>query len=133
MATAKKATTARKKKRERLSVDSGQAHIQASFNNTIVTISDMSGNAISWCSSGTLGFKGSRKSTPFAAQMVAEEAAKPAVALGLKNVEVYVKGPGSGRESAIRALQTAGLNVTMIKDITPIPHNGCRPPKKRRV
>ena len=132
MATAKKTTT-RKKKRERLNVESGQAHIMASFNNTIVTISDMSGNAISWCSSGTLGFKGSRKSTPFAAQMVAEEAAKPAVLQGLKNVEVYVKGPGSGRESAIRALQTAGLNVTSIKDITPIPHNGCRPPKRRRV
>jgi len=133
MATAKKQVATRKKKRERLNVESGQAHIQASFNNTIVTISDMSGNAISWCSSGTLGFKGSRKSTPFAAQMVAEEAAKPAVLQGLKNVEVYVKGPGSGRESAIRALQTAGLNVTMIKDITPIPHNGCRPPKRRRV
>ncbi|MBQ1711788.1 MAG: 30S ribosomal protein S11, partial [Firmicutes bacterium] len=111
----------------------GQAHIQASFNNTIVTITDMSGNAISWCSSGSLGFKGSRKSTPFAAQMVADEAAKPAVAAGLKKVEVFVKGPGSGRESAIRALQTAGLEITMIKDVTPIPHNGCRPPKRRRV
>ena len=133
MAATKKTVNVRKKKRERLNVESGQAHIQASFNNTIVTITDMSGNAISWCSSGTLGFKGSRKSTPFAAQMVAEEAAKPAVLQGLKNVEVYVKGPGSGRESAIRALQTAGLNVTMIKDITPIPHNGCRPPKRRRV
>ena len=133
MAANKKTVNVRKKKRERLNVESGQAHIQASFNNTIVTISDMSGNAISWCSSGSLGFKGSRKSTPFAAQMVAEEAAKPAVLQGLKNVEVYVKGPGSGRESAIRALQTAGLNVTMIKDITPIPHNGCRPPKRRRV
>jgi small subunit ribosomal protein S11 len=123
----------RKKKRERLNVESGQAHIQASFNNTIVTITDMSGNAISWCSSGSLGFKGSRKSTPFAAQMVADEAAKPAVAAGLKKVEVFVKGPGSGRESAIRALQTAGLEITMIKDVTPIPHNGCRPPKRRRV
>ena len=132
MAQAKKSNV-RKKKRERLNVESGQAHIQASFNNTIVTITDMSGNAISWCSSGSLGFKGSRKSTPFAAQMVADEAAKPAVAAGLKKVEVYVKGPGSGRESAIRALQTAGLNVTMIKDVTPIPHNGCRPPKRRRV
>jgi len=132
MAQAKK-TNVRKKKRERLNVESGQAHIQASFNNTIVTITDMSGNAISWCSSGSLGFKGSRKSTPFSAQMVADEAAKPAVAAGLKNVEVYVKGPGSGRESAIRALQTAGLNVTSIKDVTPIPHNGCRPPKRRRV
>ena len=132
MAQAKK-TTVRKKKRERLNVESGQAHIQASFNNTIVTITDMSGNAISWCSSGSLGFKGSRKSTPFAAQMVADEAAKPAVAAGLKKVEVYVKGPGSGRESAIRALQTAGLDITLIKDVTPIPHNGCRPPKRRRV
>ena len=132
MAQAKK-TNVRKKKRERLNVESGQAHIQASFNNTIVTITDMSGNAISWCSSGSLGFKGSRKSTPFAAQMVADEAAKPAVAAGLKKVEVFVKGPGSGRESAIRALQTAGLEITMIKDVTPIPHNGCRPPKRRRV
>ena len=131
MATVKK--TVRKKRRERKNIESGQAHIQASFNNTIVTITDKSGNAISWCSSGSLGFKGSRKSTPFAAQMVADEAAKPAVAAGLKNVEVYVKGPGAGRESAIRALQTAGLNVTMIKDVTPIPHNGCRPPKRRRV
>ena len=128
-----KKTTVRKKKRERLNVESGQAHIQASFNNTIVTITDMSGNAISWCSSGSLGFKGSRKSTPFAAQMVADEAAKPAVAAGLKKVEVFVKDPGSGRESAIRALQTAGLEITMIKDVTPIPHNGCRPPKRRRV
>ena len=132
MAQAKK-TNVRKKKRERLNIDAGQAHIQASFNNTIVTITDMQGNAISWCSSGSLGFKGSRKSTPFAAQMVADEAAKPAVAAGLKKVEVYVKGPGSGRESAIRALQTAGLDITMIKDVTPIPHNGCRPPKRRRV
>ena len=128
-----KKSTVRKKKRERLNVESGQAHIQASFNNTIVTITDMSGNAISWCSSGSLGFKGSRKSTPFAAQMVADEAAKPAVAAGLKKVEVFVKGPGSGRESAIRALQTAGLEITMIKDVTPIPHTGCRPPKRRRV
>ncbi len=128
-----KKNTVRKKKRERLNVESGQAHIQASFNNTIVTITDHNGNAISWCSSGSLGFKGSRKSTPFAAQMVADEAAKPAVAAGLKKVEVFVKGPGSGRESAIRALQTAGLDITMIKDVTPIPHNGCRPPKRRRV
>ena len=128
-----KKNTVRKKKRERLNVESGQAHIQASFNNTIVTITDQNGNAISWCSSGSLGFNGSRKSTPFAAQMVADEAAKPAVAAGLKKVEVFVKGPGSGRESAIRALQTAGLDITMIKDVTPIPHNGCRPPKRRRV
>ncbi|MBQ6577509.1 MAG: 30S ribosomal protein S11, partial [Bacteroidales bacterium] len=107
--------------------------IQASFNNTLVTLTDLSGNAISWCSAGSLGFKGSRKSTPFAAQMAAEEAAKGAIDQGLKTVEVYVKGPGSGREAAIRALQSAGLQVTMIKDITPIPHNGCRPPKRRRV
>ena len=125
--------TVRKKKRERKNIVNGQAHIQASFNNTLVTLTDTNGNAISWCSAGSLGFKGSRKSTPFAAQMAAEEAAKAAVAEGLQNVEVYVKGPGSGREAAIRALQTAGLNITMIKDITPIPHNGCRPPKRRRV
>ncbi|MBQ1384361.1 MAG: 30S ribosomal protein S11 [Firmicutes bacterium] len=131
MATVKKAV--RKKKRERKNIESGQAHIQASFNNTLVTLTDLSGNAISWCSAGSLGFKGSRKSTPFAAQMAAEEAAKGAVEQGLKTVEVYVKGPGSGREAAIRALQSAGLQVTMIKDITPIPHNGCRPPKRRRV
>ena len=131
MATAKK--TVRKKKRERKNIESGQAHIQASFNNTIVTLTDLSGNAISWASAGGLGFKGSRKSTPFAAQMAAEEAAKAAVDQGLRTVEVYVKGPGSGREAAIRALESAGLHVTMIKDITPIPHNGCRPPKRRRV
>ena len=131
MATAKKVV--RKKKVERKNIESGQAHIQASFNNTIVTITDAQGNALSWCSSGSLGFRGSRKSTPFAAQMCAEEAVKGALIHGLKNVDVFVKGPGSGRESAIRALQTAGLNVTSIKDITPIPHNGCRPPKKRRV
>ena len=131
MATVKK--TVRKKRRERKNVESGQAHIQASFNNTLVTLTDMSGNAISWSSAGSLGFKGSRKSTPFAAQMAAETAAKGAIDQGLKTVEVYVKGPGSGREAAIRALQSAGLNITMIKDITPIPHNGCRPPKRRRV
>lgn len=131
MATVKK--TVRKKKRERKNITSGQAHIQASFNNTLVTLTDLSGNAISWCSAGSLGFKGSRKSTPFAAQMAAEEAAKAAIDQGLQTVEVYVKGPGSGREAAIRALQSAGLNVTLIKDITPIPHNGCRPPKRRRV
>ena len=131
MATTKKVV--RKKRKERRNVENGQAHIQASFNNTLVTLTDMNGNALSWCSAGSLGFKGSRKSTPFAAQMAAEEAVKGAADYGLKNVEVYVKGPGSGRESAIRALQSAGLNVTMIKDITPIPHNGCRPPKKRRV
>ena len=132
MATAKKGTI-RKKKKERKNIERGQAHIQASFNNTLVTITDQSGNAISWSSAGSLGFKGSRKSTPFAAQMASEAAAKAAVEHGLKNVEVYVKGPGSGREAAIRALQSAGLEITMIKDITPIPHNGCRPPKRRRV
>ena len=127
---AKKTTTRR---RERKNIDKGQAHIHASFNNTIVTITDVQGNAISWASSGGLGFKGSRKSTPFASQMAAESAAKAAMEHGLKSVEVYVKGPGSGREAAIRALQTAGLEISMIKDVTPIPHNGCRPPKRRRV
>jgi small subunit ribosomal protein S11 len=131
MATAKK--TVRKKRKERKNIERGQAHIQASFNNTLVTLTDQSGNAIAWSSAGSLGFKGSRKSTPFAAQMASEAAAKAAMEHGLKNVEVFVKGPGSGREAAIRALQSAGLEITMIKDITPIPHNGCRPPKRRRV
>ena len=131
MAAVKK--TVRKKKRERKNVERGQAHIQSTFNNTLVTLTDMDGNALSWSSAGSNGFRGSRKSTPFAAQSAAEVAAKAAMEHGLKTVEVYVKGPGSGREAAIRALQTAALNVTMIKDITPIPHNGCRPPKKRRV
>ena len=129
-AVAKKAT---RKRRERKKVEKGQAHIRATFNNTIVTITDMAGNAISWASAGELGFKGSRKSTPFAAQSAAETAAKLAVENGMKTIEVFVKGPGSGRESAIRALQTAGLNIELIKDVTPIPHNGCRPPKRRRV
>ena len=128
--TAKKVV---RKRRERKNVEKGQVHIQATFNNTIVTITDMAGNAISWASAGELGFKGSRKSTPFAAQTAAETAARAAMEHGLKSVEVFVKGPGSGREAAIRALQTAGLEVTMIKDVTPIPHNGCRPPKRRRV
>jgi small subunit ribosomal protein S11 len=123
----------RKKKRERKHVERGQAHIQSTFNNTLVTLTDMDGNALSWSSAGSNGFKGSRKSTPFAAQSAAEVAAKAAMEHGLKSVEVYVKGPGSGREAAIRALETAGLKVVSIKDITPIPHNGCRPPKKRRV
>lgn len=123
----------KRKKRERKHVERGQAHIQSTFNNTLVTLTDMDGNALSWSSAGSNGFRGSRKSTPFAAASAAEVAAKVAMEHGLKSVEVYVKGPGSGRESAIRALQTAGLEVTMIKDITPIPHNGCRPPKKRRV
>ena len=125
--------TVRKKKRERKNVERGQAHIQSTFNNTLVTLTDMDGNALSWSSAGSNGFKGSRKFTPFAAQSAAEVAAKAAMEHGLKTGEVYVKGPGSGREAAIRALETAGLKVVSIKDITPIPHNGCRPPKKRRV
>ena len=122
-----------KRRRERKVVEKGAAHIRSSFNNTMVTITDLEGNALSWASSGGLGFRGSRKSTPFAAQTAAETAAKAAMEYGLKTVEVYVKGPGQGREAAIRALQTAGLEVAMIKDVTPIPHNGCRPPKRRRV
>ena len=122
-----------KKRRERKNIEKGAAHICSTFNNTIVTITDLAGNAVSWASAGELGYKGSRKSTPFAAQMAAEAAAKAAMEHGMKTVEVYVKGPGQGRESAIRALSTAGLAVTMIKDVTPIPHNGCRPPKRRRV
>ena len=122
-----------RKRRERKNIEKGAAHIRATFNNTIVTISDVTGNAVSWASAGELGFKGSKKSTPFAAQMAAETAAKAAMEHGMKTVEVYVKGPGSGRESAIRALQAVGLDITLIKDVTPIPHNGCRPPKRRRV
>ena len=123
-----------KRRRERKNVEKGAAHIRSSFNNTMVTITDLEGNALSWASSGGLGFRGSRKSTPFAAQTAAETAAKAAIDnCGLKSVEVYVKGPGQGREAAIRALQSAGLEVVMIKDVTPIPHNGCRPPKRRRV
>jgi small subunit ribosomal protein S11 len=121
------------RRRDRKNIEKGMAHIHSSFNNTIVTISDVQGNVLSWASAGQLGFKGSRKSTPFASQMAAETAAKAAMEHGLKSVEVYVKGPGSGREAAIRALQTAGLEISMIKDVTPIPHNGCRPPKRRRV
>ena len=128
-----KKVTAVRKRRERKNIDRGQAHIQSTFNNTIVTITDMQGNAVSWASAGELGFRGSRKSTPFAAQTAAETAAKTAMEHGRKTVEVFVKGPGSGREAAIRALQGAGLEVSMIKDVTPIPHNGCRPPKRRRV
>lgn len=122
-----------RKRRERKNIERGAAHIRSTFNNTIVTITDTAGNALSWASAGGLGFRGSRKSTPFAAQMAAETAAKAAMEHGLKNVEVYVKGPGAGREAAIRALQAAGLDVSLIKDVTPIPHNGCRPPKRRRV
>ena len=125
--------TAVKRRRDKKNIDRGAAHICSSFNNTIVTITDVNGNAISWASAGGLGFKGSKKSTPFAAQMAAETAAKAAMEHGMKTVEVFVKGPGTGREAAISALQTAGLDVTMIKDVTPIPHNGCRPPKRRRV
>ena len=122
-----------RKRKELKKVDKGQVHIQSSFNNTLVTITDMNGNTISHCSAGSLGYRGSRKSTPFAAQQASEIAAKAAMEHGLKSVEVYVKGPGAGRESAIRALQQVGLEVKLIKDVTPIPHNGCRPPKRRRV
>ena len=121
------------KKRVKKNVERGQAHIQSTFNNTIVTLTDTEGNALSWASAGGLGFRGSRKSTPYAAQMAADAAAKAAMIHGLKTVEVMVKGAGSGREAAIRALQAAGLDVTSIKDVTPVPHNGCRPPKRRRV
>ena len=124
---------ASRKRRELKKVDKGQAHIQSSFNNTLVTITDLAGNAISWSSAGSLGYKGSRKGTPFAAQMAAETAAKAAKEHGLRSVEVYVKGPGAGRESAIRALSACDLEITLISDVSPIPHNGCRPPKRRRV
>ena len=132
MAKVAKKTT-RTRRRDRKNIKKGAAHIRSTFNNTIVTITDTAGNAISWASAGGLGFRGSRKSTPFAAQTAAETAAKAAMEHGMKTVEVYVKGPGAGREAAIRALQATGLDVTMIKDVTPIPHNGCRPPKRRRV
>ena len=132
MAKPKKKVT-RVKRRERKNIEKGHAHIQSTFNNTIITLTDVHGNALSWASAGQLGFKGSRKSTPFAAQMAAETATKGAMEHGLRSVEVFVKGPGAGREAAIRALQAAGLDVTMIKDVTPIPHNGCRPPRRRRV
>ncbi|MEG0773131.1 30S ribosomal protein S11 [Clostridium sp.] len=122
-----------RRKKERKNVEHGAAHIKSTFNNSIVTLTDAAGNALSWASAGGLGFRGSRKSTPYAAQMAAETAAKAAMEHGLKSVEVYVKGPGAGREAAIRSLQAAGLEVTLIKDVTPIPHNGCRPPKRRRV
>jgi len=123
----------RKRRRDRKNIEKGVAHIKSTFNNTVVTITDMAGNTVAWASSGVMGFKGSRKSTPFAAQVLAEQAAKDAMEHGMKHVEVYVKGPGPGREAAIRALQSAGIEVTLIKDVTPIPHNGCRPPKRRRV
>jgi small subunit ribosomal protein S11 len=122
-----------RRRKERKNVEHGAAHIKSTFNNSIVTLTDAAGNALSWSSAGALGFRGSRKSTPFASQMAAETAAKAAMEHGLKSIEVYVKGPGAGREAAIRSLQAAGLAVTLIKDVTPIPHNGCRPPKRRRV
>lgn len=133
MAVKKGTKTATRRRRDRKNVERGAAHIQSTFNNTIVTITDTQGNAISWASSGELGFRGSRKSTPFAAQTAAETAAKIAMENGMKSISVFVKGPGAGREAAIRALQAAGLEITSIKDVTPIPHNGCRPPKRRRV
>jgi small subunit ribosomal protein S11 len=123
----------RTKKKEKKNIHSGVVHIQSTFNNTIITITDPAGNVVSWSSSGVQGFKGSRKSTPFAAQLAAEDASKKAMEHGMRSVEVYVKGPGSGRESALRALQAVGFTVTAIRDVTPIPHNGCRPPKRRRV
>lgn len=130
---AKRKVTQRVKRRAKKHVEAGVVHIRSTFNNTIITITDPRGNSVAWASAGTMGFKGSRKSTPFAAQMAAEQAAKTAMENGMKSVEVMVKGPGAGREAAIRALQAAGLEVSLIKDVTPIPHNGCRPPKRRRV
>lgn len=129
----RKATTGRGKAKEKKNIALGVVHIQSTFNNTIVSITDTQGNLLSWASAGTVGFKGTKKGTPFAAQMAAEAAARKAMEHGLKRVDVYVKGPGSGRETAIRSLQTVGLEVSLIKDVTPIPHNGCRPPKRRRV
>lgn len=128
-----KARAAKRQKKVKKNISTGVVHIQSTFNNTIVTVSDTAGGVISWSSSGAMGFKGSRKSTPFAAQMAAEDAAKKAQEHGMRTVEIYVKGPGSGRESALRAIQGTGLTVTSIKDVTPVPHNGCRPPKRRRV
>ena len=133
MATKGTKSASTRRRREKKNIERGSAYIQSTFNNTIVTISDTQGNTLSWASAGELGFRGSKKSTPFAAQSAAETAAKTAMEHGLKTVEVFVKGPGAGREAAIRALQTAGLEVSLIKDVTPIPHNGCRPPKTRRV
>ena len=133
MAAAKAGAKTRTKRKERKNIVNGAAHIQSTFNNTIVTITDTQGNTVSWSSTGALNFRGSRKSTPFAAQSAAETAARAAMEHGMKSVEVYVKGPGSGRESAIRALQATGLEITMIRDVTPVPHNGCRPPKRRRI
>lgn len=131
--SANKSVRRSRKKKEKKSIPVGVAHIQATFNNTIVTITDPRGNTIAWSSAGVQGFKGSRKSTPYAAQTAVEDAAKKAMEHGMRSVEVYIKGPGSGRESALRGLQSAGFNVTLIRDVTPVPHNGCRPPKRRRV
>ena len=133
MAKGQKKSGSRKKRRELLNVDKGIAHVQSTFNNTIITITDVNGNVLAWSSAGSIGYKGSRKNTPFAAQMAARDCGKKAIDLGMRQVEVYVKGPGAGREAAIRALQAVGLEVRTIKDVTPIPHNGCRPPKRRRV
>jgi len=130
MAKSPKKTT---KKKEKKNIQNGIAHIQATFNNTIITVTDMDGNVIAWCSAGSRGFRGSKKSTPFAAQVAAQDAAKKAMEHGVRNIEVYVKGPGSGREAALRSLQASGFHVSLIRDVTPIPHNGCRPPKRRRV
>ncbi|MSO75969.1 MAG: 30S ribosomal protein S11 [Alphaproteobacteria bacterium] len=130
---AKAAAPARVRRRERKNITSGVAHVNASFNNTVITVTDVQGNTIAWSSSGSMGFKGSRKSTPFAAQMAGEDAARKAQEHGMRTIEVEVRGPGSGRESALRALQSAGFSITSIRDVTPIPHNGCRPPKRRRV
>ncbi|NMB35459.1 MAG: 30S ribosomal protein S11 [Firmicutes bacterium] len=131
--TKRRAAARQRRRRERRVVEHGIAHIKSSFNNTVITITDLQGNNVSWSSAGAVGFKGSRKSTPFAAQLAAESAARAAMEYGMRQVEVYVKGPGAGREAAIRSLQAAGLEVNLIKDVTPIPHNGCRPPKRRRV
>jgi small subunit ribosomal protein S11 len=128
-----KRTKAKTKKKEKKNILNGEVHIQSTFNNTIISVTDMHGNVVAWSTSGSQGFKGSRKSTPFAAQLATQDAIKKAMDNGMKNVEVYVKGPGAGRESALRALQTQGLNILTIKDVTPVPHNGCRPPKRRRV
>ena len=132
MAKVRKKTTGKKKK-EKKNIPNGIAHIQATFNNTVITLTDKAGNVVAWSTSGAMGFKGSKKSTPFAAQIAAEDAGKKAMAHGMRTIDIYVKGPGSGRESALRALQNVGFNISLIKDITPIPHNGCRPPKRRRV
>ncbi|MFW5855756.1 MAG: 30S ribosomal protein S11 [Bacillota bacterium] len=129
----KKGSRKRRKKKIKRNIEKGQAHIKSTFNNTLITITDLEGNVLTWASAGKAGYKGSRKSTPFAAQVAAENAAEEAKEMGMKDIQIFVKGPGSGRESAIRSLQAAGLNVSLIKDITPIPHNGCRPPKRRRV